>query len=150
MLENALGYVGWFMDNIRNDKVTQAPISQNKAAFKAYVESFVEGKEIVAKKKRERELKEGKATEVSATATTGQLSTSRLVAKYSPSTAAAAAKFKPPVPAQTRPKETVTATCTTTTPSAPAATVVIERSNDDELLAIVQQMEDSGIKNKTI
>ena len=36
MLENALGYVGWFVDNIRNEKVTNSAISQNKAAFKKY------------------------------------------------------------------------------------------------------------------
>lgn len=145
-----IGYVGWFVDNIRKEKVTQAAISQNKA-FKEYVESFQEGREIVAKKRRERELKEGKATEVTATPTTGQLSSKRLVAKYSPTAAAAAAKFKPTVPTQTRPRKTVAATCTTTTPSAPTATNATTTNDDDELLAIVQQIEDSGnLKNDYI
>ena len=51
MLENALGYIGWFVDNIRNEKVTNSPISQNKAALKKYVESFQEGRDVVALKR---------------------------------------------------------------------------------------------------
>ena len=58
MLENALGYIGWFVDNIRNEKVTNSPISQNKAALKKYVESFQEGRDVVALKKKQREDKE--------------------------------------------------------------------------------------------
>ena len=42
MLENAPSYIGWFVDNIRNEKVTKSPISQNKAVLKKYVESFQE------------------------------------------------------------------------------------------------------------
>ena len=60
MLENALGYAGWFVDNTRNEKVTQSAISQNKAAFKGYVESFEEGREVVAMKTKQREDKEVK------------------------------------------------------------------------------------------
>ena len=52
MLENALGYIGWFVDNIRNEKVTNSPISQNKAALKKYVESFQEGRDVVALKRK--------------------------------------------------------------------------------------------------
>lgn len=53
MLDNALGYVGWFVDNIRGERVSQSAISQNKAAFKKYVESFEEGLEVVALKKKQ-------------------------------------------------------------------------------------------------
>lgn len=42
-VENAFGCVGWFMDIVRNEKLTQLAISQNKAASKRYVESFEEG-----------------------------------------------------------------------------------------------------------
>ena len=65
MLENALGYAGWFVDNMRNEKVSQSAISQNKAAFKRYVESFEEGHEVVAMKKKQREDKEAKVKEAS-------------------------------------------------------------------------------------
>ena len=44
MLENSLSYVGWFVDNIHNEKVTNSVISQNKGAFKKYVEFFKEVK----------------------------------------------------------------------------------------------------------
>ncbi|KAK3720982.1 hypothetical protein QZH41_018539, partial [Actinostola sp. cb2023] len=60
MLENALGYVGWFVDNIRSEKATHSPISQNKAALKEYVLSFKEGREVVALKQQQREEKEAK------------------------------------------------------------------------------------------
>ena len=60
MLENAPSYIGWFVDNIRNEKVTKSPISQNKAALKKYVESFQEGRDVVALKKKQREDKEPK------------------------------------------------------------------------------------------
>lgn len=43
MCENAFGCVGWVMDIVRNEKLTQLAISQNKAASKRYVESFEEG-----------------------------------------------------------------------------------------------------------
>jgi len=43
MCENAFGCVGWFMDIVRNEKLTQLAISQNKAASKRYVESIEEG-----------------------------------------------------------------------------------------------------------
>ena len=52
MLENALFYV---VDNICNEKVTNSVISQNKGAFKKYVEFFKEGCDVVALKKKQRE-----------------------------------------------------------------------------------------------
>ena len=55
MLENALSYVGWFVDNIRNEKVSNSVISQNRGAFKKYVEFFKEGCDVVALKKKQRE-----------------------------------------------------------------------------------------------
>ena len=36
ILENGLGYAAWLVDNMRNETVTGAPLSQNKASFKAY------------------------------------------------------------------------------------------------------------------
>lgn len=51
MLENALGFVGWFVDNVRNERATNSAISQNKVALKKYVESFEEGRHVVALKK---------------------------------------------------------------------------------------------------
>ena len=65
LLENALAYAGWFVDYIRNDKVSQSAIRQNKRAFKRYVESFEEGCEVVALKKKQREDKEAKIKEAS-------------------------------------------------------------------------------------
>lgn len=60
MLENALGYVGWFVDNIRNERATNSAISQNKVALKKYMESFGEGRHVVALKKKQWEDKEAK------------------------------------------------------------------------------------------
>ena len=55
---------GWFVDNVKNEKVTQSTISQNKAAFKIYVELFEEGHEEEAKRK-ERTKKQKLRREVS-------------------------------------------------------------------------------------
>ena len=43
MLKNCLGYSGWFVDNMRNETVTTAPLSTNKFAFKEYILGFEEG-----------------------------------------------------------------------------------------------------------
>lgn len=37
MLENALGCVDWFVDNIRNERATNSAISQNKVALERVV-----------------------------------------------------------------------------------------------------------------
>ena len=44
MVENCLGYAGWLVDAMRTETITQAPLSQNKHAFKDYLLSFPEGK----------------------------------------------------------------------------------------------------------
>lgn len=44
MVENCLGYAGWLVDAMRRETITQAPLSQNKHAFKDYLLSFPEGK----------------------------------------------------------------------------------------------------------
>ena len=63
MLENALGYVGWLVYSMRGETTTTAAISQNKGAFKKYVESFPEGREVVALKKKESEEKQKKISQ---------------------------------------------------------------------------------------
>ena len=121
MLENALGYVGWFVDNIRNEKVSQSAISQNMAAFKRYVESFEEGHEVVAVKKKQREDKEAKIKEASlnssprqaasplATAVlSGHLSTEKYVSRVILS--GSAEKFKPTFPTRTTVRKSVSVT----------------------------------------
>lgn len=51
MLENVLSYAGWFVDNMHKEKAGKSNLIQNKFYFKAYVESYREGREIVAKKR---------------------------------------------------------------------------------------------------
>lgn len=149
MLENALGYVGWFVDNIRNEKVTNSPISQNKAAFKKYVESFPEGCEVVAFKKKQREDKEAKiqASRIAAQSSepkpavsslaagleSGQISTERYLSKVKTS----AAKFKPTIPPQRRLRKPVTPSATVTT----AAAAATHADDDQELCAFAEEME---------
>ena len=50
-----MGYVGWLVNSMRNETTTVAAISQNKAAFRDYVMSFEEGREVVPIKKAEME-----------------------------------------------------------------------------------------------
>ena len=47
ILENGLGYVAWLVDNMRNEKVTAAPLSQNRASFKAYAMAFEESRKAI-------------------------------------------------------------------------------------------------------
>ncbi|XP_070539244.1 uncharacterized protein [Ptychodera flava] len=54
MLENGLGYSGWLVDGLRNERPTSTPLSDNKFKFKKYVESFDEGRQAIKLKKRER------------------------------------------------------------------------------------------------
>ena len=56
MLENALGYVGWLVYSKRGEATTDT-ISQNKASFKRYVESFPEGKEAITMNRKKSEEK---------------------------------------------------------------------------------------------
>ena len=58
ILENGLGYAAWFVDNMRNETVKAAPLSQNKASFKAYAMAFEESRQAIDKKQVEREAKE--------------------------------------------------------------------------------------------
>lgn len=60
MIENGLGYCGWFVDSMRNEKATEEPLSVNKHAFKAYVTSYPEGREAVSLKARGRMAKANK------------------------------------------------------------------------------------------
>ena len=123
MLENALGYVGWFVDNIRNEKVTNSAISQNKAAFKKYVESFEEGRHVVALKKKQREDKEAKnqcsskqpsqssaskqvVSSLAAGLASGHISTEKYLSRVASS--AGVAKFKPTIPVSARKRKQVT------------------------------------------
>ncbi|XP_070539246.1 uncharacterized protein [Ptychodera flava] len=54
MLENGLGYSGWLVDGMWNERLTNTPLSDNKFKFKKYLESFDEGRHAVELKKRER------------------------------------------------------------------------------------------------
>lgn len=54
LLENGLGYVGYLVDEMRNEVQTPAPLSQNKFALKRYVEFFEEGRRVVEIKKKDR------------------------------------------------------------------------------------------------
>ncbi|XP_062584582.1 uncharacterized protein LOC134246266 [Saccostrea cucullata] len=65
MVENCLGYSGWLVDAMRRETITQAPLSQNKHAFKDYLLSFDEGREVVELKKEQRVKEEEKKKEVS-------------------------------------------------------------------------------------
>ena len=60
LLENGLGYAGWFVDNMRLETVSKAPLSQNKQAFEKYLMSFKQGIEVVKMKQTEREAKSSK------------------------------------------------------------------------------------------
>ncbi|KAK3094890.1 hypothetical protein FSP39_007551 [Pinctada imbricata] len=57
MLENGLGYAGWLVDSMANEKRTSAALSVNKFLFKDYVEMFHDGKKAVELKKMEKERK---------------------------------------------------------------------------------------------
>ena len=71
MLENAMGYSAWLVDSMHKETVTAAPLSQNKASFKAFVESFEECRQVIAKKRADREEKEKRLlAPTSATSTT--------------------------------------------------------------------------------
>lgn len=153
MLKNVLGYAGWFVDNIRNEKVTQSAVSQNKAAFKGYVESFEEGREVVAMKTKQREDKEAKIKEASlnsrprkaasplATAVlSGHLSTEKYVSCVISS--GSAEKFKPTIP--TRKKVRKSASSVTELPVASTSTEDnTVTADDEELLAITVEFEKS-------
>ena len=58
ILANGLGYAAWLVDNMWNETVTAAPLSQNKASFKAYAMAFEESRQAIDKKRVEREAKE--------------------------------------------------------------------------------------------
>ena len=151
MLENALGYVGWFVDNIRNEKVTNSPISQNKAALKKYVESFKEGRDVVALKKKQREDKEGKkqssstqpsqssasnrvVSSLAAGLVSGRISSEKYLSRVA--STASAVKFKPTIPVSTRKRKPVTPSATVT--STLSST---QDADDEELSAIADQIE---------
>jgi hypothetical protein len=51
VLENALGYAAWLVDNMRTENLTQANLSKNKHAFKKYINLFAGGKEAVEMKR---------------------------------------------------------------------------------------------------
>ena len=54
LAENGLGYAAWLVDSMGSETATTAPLSKNKHAFKKYLNSFPEGKSVVALKARER------------------------------------------------------------------------------------------------
>lgn len=150
MLENALGYVGWFVDNIRNERATNSAISQNKAALKKYVESFEEGRHVVALKKKQREDKEAKIKSISkqpsqsspskqvpslaAGLASGRISSEQYLSKFAKS--AGAAKFKPTIPVSKRKTKPVTPCATVTFTSTST-----DDADDDELCASADQIE---------
>lgn len=79
VLEKALGYVGYLIDDMRNETMTSTPLSQNKASFRAYVQLFPECREIIAKK-REQRLKKAQQLQTSARAMPSMLSTTNVTA----------------------------------------------------------------------
>lgn len=143
MLENALGYVGWFVDNIRNERATNS-------ALKKYVESFEEGRHVVALKKKQREDKEAKIKCISkqpsqsspskqvpslaAGLASGRISSEQYLSKFAKS--AGAAKFKPTIPVSKRKTKPVTPCATVTFTSTST-----DDADDDELCAIADQIE---------
>lgn len=143
MLENALGYVGWFVDNIRNERATNT-------ALKKYVESFEEGRHVVALKKKQREDKEAKIKSISkqpsqsspskqvpslaAGLASGRISSEQYLSKFAKS--AGAAKFKPTIPVSKRKTKPVTPCATVTFTSTST-----DDADDDELCAIADQVE---------
>ena len=54
LVENGLGYAAWMVDNLRGEKRVNTPLGDNKAAFKEYLLSFDEGREVVDAKERQR------------------------------------------------------------------------------------------------
>ena len=58
MLENAMGYSAWLVHSMQKQTFT-APLSQNKGSFKAFAESFKECRQVIAKKRAERETSAG-------------------------------------------------------------------------------------------
>ena len=49
-----MGYSAWLVDSMQKESVTVAPLSQNKASFKAFVESFQECRNVIAKNRADR------------------------------------------------------------------------------------------------
>ena len=84
LLENAMGYVGWLVNSMSRETTTMAAISQNKAAFKEYVLSFEEGREVVAIKKAEMDAKKKTTSSTPGTRTTPPSRTAPPVSKTSP------------------------------------------------------------------
>ena len=92
VIENALGYAGYLVDDMRNETTTSTPLSQNKAFFKAYVQLFPECRLVIGKK-REQRLKKVQQLQTSARAMPTTISTTDVTAigrVYSSVTAAVA------------------------------------------------------------
>ena len=152
MLENALGYIGWFVNNIRNEKVTNSPISQNKAALKKYVESFQEGRDVVALKRKQREDKEAKkqhnspqpsqnsvskqvVSPLAAGLASGHISTKKYLSRVASTTGVE--KFKPTIPVSVRKRKPKTPSATVT------STSITKDVDDEELCAFADQVEEN-------
>ena len=54
-LKMGCAIAAWLVDNMRNETVTAAPLSQNKASFKAYATTFEERRQAIDKERVERE-----------------------------------------------------------------------------------------------
>ena len=134
-------------------EMKKSAISKNKAAFKIYVESFDEGHEVVAMKRRRRENKEAKIKEASlnssprkaasplATAVlSGHLSTEKYVSRVISS--GSAEKFKPTIPTRKRVRKSASSVT-----ELPVASTSTENNtvtaDDEELLAITVEFEKS-------
>ncbi|CAH3152839.1 unnamed protein product [Pocillopora meandrina] len=156
MLENAPSYIGWFVDNIRNEKVTKSPISQNKAALKKYVESFQEGRDVVALKKKQREDKEPKkqhnspqpsqnsaskkvVSPLAAGLASGHISTEKFLPWVASTTGVE--KFKPTILVSVRKRKPKTPSATVTSTSTCTQDV-----DDEELCAFADQIEDNLVQ----
>ena len=140
MLENALGYAGWFVDNIRNEKVTQSAISQNKAAFKGYVKTKQrEDKEVKIKEASLNSSPRKAASPLATAVLSGHLSTEKYVSRVISS--GSAEKFKPTIPAGKRVRKSASVT------ELPVASTSTENNtvtaDDEELLAITVEFEKS-------
>lgn len=153
MLENALGYIGWFVDNIRNEKVTNSPISQNKAALKKYVESFQEGRDVMALKRKQREDKEAKkqhnspqpsqnsaskqvVSPLAAGLASGHISTEKYLSQVASTTGVK--KFKPTIPVSVRKRKPKTPSATVTSTS-----TITQDVDGEELCAFADQVEEN-------
>lgn len=144
IIENGLGYAAWLVDNMRNETVTAAAFSQNKASFKAYAMAFDKSRQAIDKKGVERETTEkptvcasttsARPSTVIASSLTplviGRTSTKDLSIKVARTLGKSATRFTPNLTVSARPAK-----------SKDFAITITDKADDNELCRVAAAVE---------